>query len=903
MSPPSSGPSADSATGNGHGGHDSGDVELAIFRRIRSFSSISTHIRSIPGNTYRRYIPDPLSMFSAEASANRSEGSSTSRSQSTPASGTLQSPHTSADEYHDEEDDSAGSDSRSADVPSTADSDGLQQYVTSGVAWRDAMVQACADLLGKSLEQLQEEFEDSNTSADTSRNSFATESRLFEPVPRDLADFAIMSTLKIQDAMVMQNAASWLFNMMDRTGAGYVLREEFVRYAPFIGPVADAAVAGIVFDELIKEQVRVAVEDDREVESEGKRENQEAKKERSSERVGIRSGLRNRRKKKLAQEGGDGPSDEERAADSSAGAAAEGSASDSLTRDLYPPAIALRYGTWRPFFSAVQDKYQCHDDEWSRVKEQLGIDQGEILVKSQAAVDHNDLIPTMGKLFLSQRYLIFFAAIGKNHYVARLGAVAEVSKASIPIMMRDCIRVHLESESKAAMDGVSALQREPPADGDGMKDSQRDKGRDNRQEPTLSEHVGNLMRKFNAGRKPLLFSLLEFRETKRRDNWVALTKELVAAHKMHVQLGFGSSGRAVPSVEAQESTDQARETNRESVTKENKQNRETDESKLLNYTRSPFRNEPSPPLLVVAAHANIVRYRALRRVTRKRVSNSLLLFSHVDQNSQIVGWYTDSVRAYHNDSGKSWIKRALAAIRENMDTNDRIYRAKDDEPFDVAVLGDAIGRFAELCSPLAGLVVFISHLFQWRNPPATILAVLVCSAIAIKGLVNYVPAFLMVLQAAWVVETKYNWLGLGMGRTESEDAERRQASVLSLVTQVHDTLAAAQNVLSRLNGELGKVQSLFLWGAEEWQSWVAVGALLMAAFVLAIVPSRLLFLGFVFFLFFKHFLPPNNPALQFWQSVPSRITKKTKNPRKSEGRRRRRGGTPRSSASRLSVSK
>lgn len=269
-------------------------------------------------------------------------------------------------------------------------------------------------------------------------------------------------------------------------------------------------------------------------------------------------------------------------------------------------------------------------------------------------------------------------------------------------MMRDSIKVHLESETKAAMDGISALQKDEHIESGSADDvGRQSRDSDNKQEPTVSEYVGKLMRQYTAGRKPLQFSLLEFRETKLRDNWVHVIREMVAAHKLHVQLGFGSSGRAVPRVDEPTGSSAEPEAQSDANSEDEERNREISETRTLNYSRSPFRNEPSPPLLAVAAHANIVRYRALRRVTKQRVSNCLLLFTSAERNSSLINWYTDSVRAYNKQSGRSWIERALAAIRENMDTNDRIYRVQDDEPFDVSKLGDAIGRFAELCSPLA----------------------------------------------------------------------------------------------------------------------------------------------------------------------------------------------------------
>lgn len=870
------------------GGREEGDVELALFRRIRSLSNISgclsntRNLRS-PGAAYRRYLQHPLSMFSNDRSTDHpqeQDKSSQDKLQTPtneqPSATPAPSPHPSLDTQH---------------VDDNPVHDHLRRSISSGVDWRDALIQACATMLGKTVTELQVDCHAAVAASPSPNTPFSSDTAAFEPSPRDLADYAIVTTLKSHDPFAMQNASSWLFNMMDRTGAGYVLREEFVRYSPFIGPVADAAVASIVFDELIREQVRIEAEEQQRSSSSGNQRTPQysAQVDRTSRdrrivgiqppasiRMPAQNSLRNRRliTHPLPQDI-QGPSTASTpllsttASRSSNKPPLPSSLIESAPSDiLVPSSLALRFDIWRRFFLAVQDKHHYKDEDWVRVKREIGIDPNEVLIKSQGALDHSDIFPTLGKLYLSQRYLIFFAAVGRNHYVARLGAVAHATTGSIPLMMRDCLRVHLETETKAALDGVSAVVKEDnsqsPSEGNGSPGSDS-----NSQEEMLSQYVGKLMRQFTAGSKPLVFSLLEFREKKRRDNWLNLILEMVAAHKLHVQFGFGTSGRAVPSLQKTLGEDSEVSEDEEDVQPHNEEKHKT---QTLNYRRSPFRNEPSPPLLVVAAHANIVRYRSLRRVTLKRVSGALLIFSHAEKNPDLVNWYTDSVRAYDNQNGRTWIERALSSIRDNMDMNDRMYRVQDDEPFDVRKLGDAIGRFAELCSPLVRVIQFFIHLLQWRNPPATVLAILVCITIATNGLVNYVPAGLFFLQALWVVETKYNWLGLGMGGSKSEDAEQRQANVLALFAQVHDTLSAAQNVLFRLNRELGKVQSLFLWGCpSESDSWVAVAFLCGIGFILLLVPTQTLFLFLVFFSFFKHFLPPTNAGLRFWQSIPSKI--------------------------------
>lgn len=837
---------------------------------------------------------------------------------------------------------------------------------SSSAAWRDALIQACASMLGKTLDELRADYNDVISASNPSATTFASQSSTFEPIPRDLADYAIITTLKQQDPSTMQNASSWLFNMMDRTGAGFVLRDEFIRYAPFIGPVSDFAVAGIVFDELVREQVRLATEAAAVSENERARQqkrndnNQQEEKDRRQQHDRLRNkhnqknkqnnnmfdsmldGLRQRKNPRhplelnpnertplnLNYNNNNNKRKESFSPDVHTTSSSSSDTRTSIetrpssmldlpTKDMFPPSAALHFDMWRMFFQAIQDKYHYVDEDWVRVKREIGIDPEETLIKSQGALDHSDIFPTLGKLYLSQRYLIFFAAVGRNHYVVRLGAIAEVSTDSIPLMMRDCVRIRLESEAKVAMDGVSAVVNESvpsKADGTTDKNSGGGRGSGDQEEEQVSQYIGKLMRQFMGGRKHLSFSLLEFREIKRRDNWVHLIREMSSAYKLHAQLGFGSAGRAVRDIHKRngmgagsglsdddEDDDGTGASGADggspSDSKQNKEGKNGEGRKKvekrrksfsLNYSRSPFRSEPSPPLLAVAAHSNIVRYRALRRVTQKRVSRALLVFSDEERNPALVNWYTDSVRAYQSQSGRTWIERALTAIRENMDTNDRMYRVQDDEPFDIGKLGDEIGRFAELCAPFARVMQFFDHLIQWRNPPATILAILVCLFIAYNGYVHYVPAFTVLIQALWVVETKFNMLGMGMGGAATEDAEQRQRNVLQLVAQVHDTLAAGQNVLARSNRELGKVQTLFLWGCDDDRdSWIAVGSLCLVSLVLLVVPARTIFLALILFLFFKHFLPPSNPGLRFWQTIPSRIDvrRKQRNGRLAVNRR------------------
>lgn len=831
-----------------------GDVEMTLFRpnpasKFRVL--LNSFDPQLHDPTYQRYFSDPLSMFSQ---LNPSDTISNQQEQSSTTSHEQEQQNTTQNQ-----------------ASSSSSSNSISH---DNVNWRERILQSCAHLLQKSIDQLQQEYASTSHLSTTSPAPFTTPTT-FDLAPRDLTDYAIIQTLRTRRDVDMKIATSWLFNLMDRTGHRYVFREEFILYTPFIHPVADNAVASIVFDALVRQQVNESNDESLqgvEYNTSSKGEKTHNKSDNQSSSKILSDGVRQRNQsivsstKSNESETDNMKTSEHRSKQNQPTTDNHVSPSDSSNQNFYPPGSALGYDMWRRYYEAVQEKYNYADEDWIRVKGEVGIDPREVLIKSQAALDHSDVFPTPGKLFLSQRYLVFFAFVGRNHYVARLGAVAKVTPHPVHWMVRDCVMIHLETETKAALDGISALTREEE-----MKDSS------DSQDLSTPQHRGKLMRRFTAGDKPLLFSSFEFRPAKRRDNWVNLIREMVAAHKLHVQLHFGNSGRAHPSIDPTTTSQQRRNGDNLSSEEGEKDSSKSTLFRMENYTYSPFRDEPAPPLLAIAAHSNIARYRALRRITNKTVSNALLIFSRRENNIEIVDWYADSVRAYNDRKGKSLFERALSIIRENMETNERIYRVQDDEPFDVGKLGDAIGRFAELCSPLVRVIQFINHLTQWRNPPATILAVLTSIWVATKGWVHYIPAALFFFQAVWVVETKFNIFGLGMGRMESEDAERRQANVLAMVSQVSqvcNSLEAAQNALTRMNRELGKFQSLFLWGCEEWQSWVAVGTLSFIGLILLILPSRILALFLFFLLFFKHFLPPMNPGLRFWQTVPSKCESK-----------------------------
>lgn len=261
---------------------------------------------------------------------------------------------------------------------------------------------------------------------------------------------------------------------------------------------------------------------------------------------------------------------------------------------LYPDGAALSYDTWTRYVTALHDKYRRVDGEWQRAKSMLGIDEAEPLVKAAGAVDHSDVLPALGRLYLSERYLVFMAAVGRNHYVVRLGTVAAVGARSIPFLMRDCLTVTVDPESVAVLSGHVPTHHEEPAAvsaaaaaasaaaaGVEARGSSVPRGRGGGggangggggsvhaggaiaaalrsreaakaaaaahaaavERASLGNHVSSLVASFANAGKPLVFSLLELRETKRRDHWRALLVEMASAHRLHAALGYGSAGR------------------------------------------------------------------------------------------------------------------------------------------------------------------------------------------------------------------------------------------------------------------------------------------------------------------------------------------------------------------------
>ena len=729
--------------------------------------------------------------------------------------------------------------------------DGSSNYerIDTSQTWNNQIIESCAHFLRKSVSELNDEYQDKFIS---SNNAFPDHSA--ELLPRDFADFVIISALKANLSLKKKNLCAWYFNLMDRNGSGYVQKEEFVRYSPYMSPVSDGAMSGTIFSILLATQEQSDHNSARqclnsqncEPVTTGSSSEQLCGTDSSPLEHTTNVMLHTRRRKILRRNNGGNDS-----------SSCEGSPkSATVAYNLLPSGNALLFETWQKYYESVLENYAIDDPEWSKVKEEVGIDPDEVLIKSENAVAHVDFLPSLGKIYLSQRYLIFHAAIGINHYVARLGAVIDVRKSSIPFLLRDVFEVFLASETQAAIQGITSSNYVTP------RESHR------KRKQSIPEHIEKIMKKFTSGVKPLVLSLLEVGDSAKRDEWVTIIQEIVCGHELHRRMGFGNSGRVSFAFQHRlETEDEISIEARRAELARSRQRR----SKSIDDVYSPFLNEPLTPLLVIAAHVNVARYKSFECELVRSNPHRLLIFSHPQLHKSKIKWFVDSVQKHDGWTERSWIKRVLSSVRENIDTNERLYNAHDFEPVSIPVLTTNIGRLAELCSPLANFVQNCNYLFQWRNPSATILAILSCIFISTRELIVYIPSMVVFSLILCVIETRFSIIGLYEQGSSAEEAREQRENVFQMVAQVQDALQAAQNVILYVNKHLGKVQTLFLWRCDYRKSWIALMFLAATTVVLSMFSAKLLFMTCVFFMFGKHFLPPSNPVLRFWESVPSNL--------------------------------
>ncbi len=727
----------------------------------------------------------------------------------------------------------------SSESPQTSSDESSETNLT----WNDQVIESCAHFLRKSVKELRDEYQNKFNSPST-----AFPDHNSELLPRDFTDFIIIAALKANLSSKKKNLCAWYFNLMDRTGSGYVLKEEFVRYSPYMSPVSDEAMSSTIFSILLETQ-----QENDEKSSPSSSSDLEMKKIKNKSANDVpKEKLRSKDKNLMFHK------TERRTLKRSTGESASPVISRKkfdASQDLLPSAIALRYETWENYYESVIDNYHVEDPEWSRVKDEVGIDSDELLIKSENAVAHVDLFPSFGKLYLSQRYLVFHAAIGINHYVVRLGAVTDVKKASIPLLFRDVFEIILASETQSAKNGVTSSGSSVSRDGK------------SRRKESVPEHIEKIMKRFKNGRKPLVLSLMELGDGSKRDEWIIMIKEIVSAHELHRKMGFGNNGRVSHNLghqnEAEESEGDNEAARSSGLSRSG--------SGVLKFIHSPFRNEPRTPLLVIAAHVNVAWYRSFSVEFVRKNHYKILIFSNPRRHERRIKWFVESVQKHDGWKERSWIKRVLSAVQENIDTNERLYNANDIEPVSIPVLTNSIGRFAELCSPLASIVQNCNYLFQWKNPSATVLAIMACANIVSRGLIVYIPSMIFLFVAFWVIEKRLSVIGLHDHSITAEDVREKQRNVFRMVAQVHDALQATQNVTLYLNKHLGKVQTLLLWRTDRQKSWLAVSVLFLTGIIFATFSGKMLFTMLTVFMFGKHFLPPSNPFLRFWESIPSNI--------------------------------
>ncbi|KAK1861471.1 hypothetical protein I4F81_004055 [Pyropia yezoensis] len=207
-----------------------------------------------------------------------------------------------------------------------------------------------------------------------------------------------------------------------------------------------------------------------------------------------------------------------------------------------------------------------------------------------------------------------------------------------------------------------------------------------------------------------------------------------------------------------------------------------------------------------------------------------------------VAWYLRSVRTVDGLGERSWVSRALSAIREKIQVNVAMYEARDDSPFDVATLGDNMLPLSELLPPLGALADAVAGLVQWRKPPASVLGLLAALAVAHMNAIAYLPAASVAASAGVVLFNRavlYAMDGVGGGGDDAPNvwsvgpaaslaaevarlrwlrkrqaaraaARARLSAVVAMPSAVHGTLHGVQNGCGRLNRQLGKVQVLAL---------------------------------------------------------------------------------------------
>jgi len=642
----------------------------------------------------------------------------------------------------------------------------------------------------------------------------------------------------------MKNGRSWMFNLMDRSGIGAVYKEEFIRYVGLASEIADPIVAEDIYFHLMSLQKQ---RDREERQKNGKQDVEESAID----------------------------------ADEDAG---------------------ILYDTWKLFLDQFRHVFKDrNEDEWTKVKKKLGIDSSECLVQTESALDHSEVLPTPGVLYLSHRYLVFFASMGVRHWVIRLECVASVSKSSLPVLMRDCLQVHLEPEYKTALRGIYSRKSEVNIAEHSLSGAGQGTGSAGGNEsdssggespedgivfdPELAQAAIDVGRQFSNSAHPLVFSFMELNESKRRDQWLYSVQEMSAAYNVHNSVGFKEKaagrvrsysefGLRVKLVVCMDWVDRI-------------------SSSRAIELESPFRNDPRVPLLALIAAMNVMRSQVLKEVTKRDAISSLFIFSRCaglisterasSEAQDARRWYLDTVRTIRKQTTveSSWMERTVQAIQKNIEINNQVYKVEDEEPFDVGKFGEVCGRFWSLIKPGVDLYEAYENLIRWKQPPATVLAIVISLYIYRNNLVSYLPSLVLIVYCAVLLVTRLSLVGMDLffnneavqlaAFSRAREVENSE-SYIKMVTNVHAALQGVQNVISSWNRILGKIESLNHW-AMPWMSWVLCGALVLGSFVVALIPMRHLFLLMMLENFTRHFRFPGGDT--FWEAIPIDMAKES----------------------------
>ena len=200
------------------------------------------------------------------------------------------------------------------------------------------------------------------------------------------------------------------------------------------------------------------------------------------------------------------------------------------------------------------------------------------------------------------------------------------------------------------------------------------------------------------------------------------------------------------------------------------------------------------------------------------------------------------------------------------------HRAEENfEKLDEGIFMEAIGNIRAVCNTFSLVVQFLTYLSQWRNPIATLLAMMVCIGIWVKGWAQYIPTALCFLMAAWMVNTKLQKCSQSTKKVSTKTREnkiiqfvKKQYSlfVLQLVTvavppttvvEKQNALLAYQEKLMIVNQVMHMVQVTFL-SCEGREGWIAIGSLCEVGVILLLVPAKVLCAFTIFVFFFQHLL-------------------------------------------------